>query len=267
MPEVRLYNHNTKTELDAFLFHYHYGAADICEKQEFELNEVEILKDNPAVNQAIHHIFDNITSNGHGRFTAQKYGTDSYYYYDGGGIEHKNLLRTIDSGQKVYSNYDGLYCMQLHLLLTKYKPLQIPEYEAKLHEKLLTWRKLYTRYPGIFLENTYSNEDARSSQQLLQMAKLAFKDYTSPEKQYNITVIDAASLQGYEGQELHIGDGILLNTSDYYDTVDETYRALNQYLFISDISYNLRTDTDIALTVNNIKYQDKLLQSIVKLIR
>ena len=99
------------------------------------------------------------------------------------------------------------------------------------------------------------------------MAKLAFKDYSSPEKQYNITVIDAAALEGYEGQELHIGDSILLNTPDYYDSVDETYRAINQYLYISDISYSLRQDTDIALTVNPIKYQDKLLQSIVKLIR
>ena len=99
------------------------------------------------------------------------------------------------------------------------------------------------------------------------MAQLAFKDYTSPEKQYNVTLIDATSLEGYQGQELHIGDGILLKSSDYYENIDETYRALNQYLFITDISYDLRQDTGIALTVNIIKYQDKLLQSIVKLIR
>lgn len=99
------------------------------------------------------------------------------------------------------------------------------------------------------------------------MAQLAFKDYTAPEKQYNITFIDAAALDGYEGQELRIGDNILIRTSDYYDAVDEVYRALNQYLFITDISYSLRQDTDIQLTVNNIKYQDKLLQSLVKLIR
>ena len=101
----------------------------------------------------------------------------------------------------------------------------------------------------------------------MRMAELAFKDYTSPEKQYNISLIDAAALQGYQGQELSIGDGILLQTADYYTEMDETYRALNQYLYISDISYTLRTDADIALTVNTIKYQDKLLQSIVKLIR
>ena len=99
------------------------------------------------------------------------------------------------------------------------------------------------------------------------MAKLAFKDYTSPEKQYNITLIDAAALDGYQGQELDIGDSILIRTADYYDAVDETYRALNQYLFISDIGYSLRQDTNISLTVNTIKYQDKLLQSLVKLIR
>ena len=99
------------------------------------------------------------------------------------------------------------------------------------------------------------------------MAQLAFQDYMSPEKEYNITIIDVQALEGYHGQELHIGDGILLKASDYYDAVDETYRALNQYLFISDINYSLRQDTDIALTVNIIKYQDKLLQSIVKLIR
>ena len=184
-----------------------------------------------------------------------------------GGLAHKDIIHKLDNQQKIYTHYDGLYPMQLHLLLNKYYNLEMPRYEELCITKTELWRKLYTRYPGIFLENVYSNPDVRSSQQLLQMAKLAFKDYSSPEKQYNITVIDAAALEGYEGQELHIGDSILLNTPDYYDSVDETYRAINQYLYISDISYSLRQDTDIALTVNPIKYQDKLLQSIVKLIR
>jgi len=267
VPEVNIYKYQNETDLDFYLFNYHYGSYDMCEKEEYEIDQIDCLKNNPAILDAINHIFDGISPNAHGRFTVQKYGHDSYYYYNGGGVEHKNLLRMIDSGQKVYTRYDGLYCMQLYLLLTQYRELITPQYERYLNDKLLLWKQLYSRYPGIFLENTYSNANARSSQQLLEMSKLAFQDYTSPEKQYNITVIDAAALQGYEGQELHIGDGILLNTSDYYDAVDETYRALNQYLFISDMSYNLRTDTDISLTVNNIKYQDKLLQSIVKLIR
>lgn len=267
IPEVEIYSYQNKTTLDGVLFHYHPNIDEQCEKEEYEIDEVEILKNNPAILNNIQYIFEDISSENLGKFTVQKYATHTYYYRVGGGTEHKNLIRTLDSQQKVYKHYDGLYAMQLHLLLTKYHNIEAPAYERKLNEKLKLWQMLYTRYPGVFLENFYENKDARSSQQLLQMAQLAFKDYSSPEKNYNITVIDAASLNGYEGQELHVGDGILLNTSDYYDAVDETYRALNQYLFISDISYNLRQDTDISLTVNPIKYQDKLLQSIVKLIR
>lgn len=267
IPDVEIYSYQDETNLDGYLFHYHYRADDLCDKEELELNEIAVLKTNPAITMAIEHIFDNLGSDITGRFTAQRYSKQSYYYHVGGGIAHKNILRKIDSGQRIFKYYDGLYCMQLYLLLSRYHALETPQYFKLWNTKLKMWRYLYERYPGIFLENTYSNNDVRSSQQLLQMAKLAFKDYTSPEKQYNITIIDAAALAGYHGQELRIGDNILLNTSDYYDIVDETYRALNQYLFISDISYNLRSDTDISLTVNTIKYQDKLLQSLVKLIR
>ena len=267
VPEVEIYHYQNKTTLDGVIFHYHPNINEQCEKEEYEIDQVEMFKNNPAILNNIHYILSELSSVALGKFTVQKYATHTYYYPVGGGTEHKNLIRTLDSQQKIYKYYDGLYAMQLHLLLTKYHNIEAPAYERKLNEKLKLWQMLYTRYPGIFLENTYENKDARSSQQLLQLAQLAFKDYSSPEKNYNITVIDAASLSGYKGQELRVGDGILLNTSDYYDAVDETYRALNQYLFISDINYNLRQDTDISLTVNPIKYQDKLLQSIVKLIR
>lgn len=267
VPIVNLYKYNNETTFNGYLFHYRDNQIP-CPQGEFIIDQVEILKDNPAVEQALNHIFDAETSEiAHGYFTVQKYSERSYYYYVNGGIERKNLLHTLDPNSKVYPYYDGLYCMQLRILLSFYLNETSPAYEDKLSEKLNLWKLLYTRYPGVFLENVYENSNARSSKQLLNMAKLAFQDYSSPEKNYNITVIDAAALEGYEGQELHIGDGILIKTSDYYDAVDETYRALNQYLFISDISYNLRTDTDISLTVNPIKYQDKLLQSIVKLIR
>lgn len=267
VPIVNLYKYNNETTFNGYLFHYRDNQIP-CPQGEFVIDQVEILKDNPAIEQTLNHIFDAETSEiAHGYFTVQKYSERSYYYYVNGGIERKNLLHTLDPNSKVYPYYDGLYCMQLRILLSFYLNETSPAYEDKLNEKLNLWKLLYTRYPGIFLENVYENSNARSSKQLLNMAKLAFQDYSSPEKNYNITVIDAAALEGYEGQELHIGDGILIKTSDYYDAVDETYRALNQYLFISDISYNLRTDTDISLTVNPIKYQDKLLQSIVKLIR
>ena len=80
-------------------------------------------------------------------------------------------------------------------------------------------------------------------------------------------MIDIHSLTGYIGQELKPGQGILLDASEYYDEYDDLYAALSQYLFITDVSYSLRSDADISITVNSIKYQEKLLQSLVKLIR
>ena len=58
-----------------------------------------------------------------------------------------------------------------------------------------------------------------------------------------------------------------LKANEYYDANDSIYNALVQYLFITDISYTLRKDDDLNITINNIKYQEKLLQSLVKLIR
>lgn len=191
----------------------------------------------------------------------------TYYYNNGGGLKFSDVLHTLNNQELIYPKFDGLYIMQLKILLTQYVESATQPYEMALSDKLELWQRLYARFPGIFLESTYENKDARTSKQLLQMAQLAFKDYMNPEAQYNISIIDAYALEGYQGQELHVGDGILVKASEYYDAVDETYRALNQYLFISDISYSLRSDDNISLTVNIIKYQDKLLQSIVKLIR
>ena len=43
--------------------------------------------------------------------------------------------------------------------------------------------------------------------------------------------------------------------------------SLIQYLYITDISYDLRQDDSIQLTVNSIKYRDKVIGELVKLIR
>ncbi len=262
IPKVKIFDIEGQTLLP----NYQYIYTTEEDLQDFKdaaaITELEVIQNNPTVLETINHFFgvDN-------HLFAQEYGRTTYYLHEGGGWEWSNVAHILEPNNKVFDYFEGLYGMQLHLLLKNYVNAATTLYEKTLKQKLNIWKMLYSRYPGIFLENTYENADARSSEQLLKMAKLAFKDYTSPEKQYNITLIDAAALQGYNGQELHLGDGILIRTSDYYDAIDETYRALNQYLFISDINYELRKDTDIALTVNAIKYQDKLLQSIVKLIR
>jgi hypothetical protein len=78
---------------------------------------------------------------------------------------------------------------------------------------------------------------------------------------------DNVGYKKYQGQELKIGEGILLDVDDYYDNYDDIYRSMSQYLFITDISYDLRRNDNVQLTVNNIKYQDKLIQRLAKLIK
>ena len=136
IPEVEIYSYQNKTTLDGVLFHYHPNINEQCEREEYEIDEVEILKNNPAILNNIQHIFEDISSENLGKFTVQKYATHTYYYRVGGGTEHKDLIRTLDSQQKVYKYYDGLYAMQLHLLLTKYHNIEAPAYERKLNEKL-----------------------------------------------------------------------------------------------------------------------------------
>ena len=271
VPQIDIYNYNGETVLPDYIYHYFENTPQDQQPGTKLIENTEYLRENPAVLNAVNHILKDETESFYAMnpssFTAQEYGKRTYYYRLGGGLERQEVAHFMNNSNHVYPQFDGLYPMQLRLFFTQYYNTPYTKYEELRDKKLVFWRKLYARYPGIFLENTYENSDARSPTQLLQMAKLAFKDYTSPEKQYNITIIHAADLMGFEGQELHLGDSILLKASDYYDAVDETYRALNQYLFISDISYSLRQDTDISLTVNTIKYQDKLLQSIVKLIR
>ena len=90
---------------------------------------------------------------------------------------------------------------------------------------------------------------------------------SQPENGYSISVIDVANIMGYSGQEITIGDGIKIKADEFCADADLIKKALSQYLFVTDISYDLRKDSDIQLTVNSIKYQDKLIQRLVKLIK
>ncbi len=270
VPEIKIVSSNNNEQKDTILLNnynlIYINSSDITSVDtEYVYIENSDLKDNPAFLETYKQIFGDEPINQN--FVAQPYGKRTYYYVNLGGTTRMQAANKLTGGAAPSEWFDGLYGMQLHKLLSTYCHLKDSFYTKYLNKKIAFWRQLYRRYPGVFLENVYSNKDVRTSEQLYQMADLAMKDYTSPETQYNITTIDVLSLEGYKGQELNIGNSILLNASDYYTDVDETFRALNQYLFITDISYSLRQDTDISLTVNTIKYQDKLIQSLVKLIR
>ena len=196
-----------------------------------------------------------------------------YYYATSGGCRWSELVNRL-SGRKdlSYDHFSGIYPRLINVLLRQYQNNPCYTYTRLKQQHDLIWQRLYQNYPNLRLENTYSNNDATTSLELYQFAKQYFNKYCQPERNYNISTIDVAQLRGYKGDAtvLHVGDAIELDPNEYVDTKaadDPVYSALNQYLFISDISYKLRSDADIQLTVNDIKYEDKLIKSLATLIR
>ena len=193
--------------------------------------------------------------------------TGNLYTNTGGGVKWSELLPSLDPTKNSYSNIDGQYVMMYKLLHETCSNIDFSPYLQLQNEKKNFWSLMYTQYPHILLEDTFSNKDATTSEELLLLAKYAFKDKMKPERDYKISFINSSALEGYTDSELKIGDGILVDASEYYDEIDNITQSLSQYLFITDISYDLRRSSDIQLTVNSIKYQDKLIRRLVKLIK
>jgi hypothetical protein len=94
-----------------------------------------------------------------------------------------------------------------------------------------------------------------------------FKDKSTPERQYGMTVIDINALHGYKGQEINVTDQIRIATGDFYPDLDQLKNVLDQPLFVNQVEYSLRSDSDIKLTVNTVQYQDKMIKRLAKLIK
>lgn len=230
----------------------------------------DVLINNDAVLNAFSELGWN--ANELNNWQAEKVGENEYgqtYYYVNGdtGKKRNKLPQDLAREFRDLPEYNGLYIMLIRYLYQYYnnKPMEQYYNLQKAHDNL--WHQIYQEYPGLLLEGNYTNEDAIDSKDLLFLAKNAFKDLSNPERNYSLTFIDIHSLRGYEGQKLTIGDSIQLDINDYVEEYGDLSQALSQFLFISDISYDLRKDSDINLTVNIIKYQDKLIQRLAKLIK
>ena len=163
--------------------------------------------------------------------------------------------------------FGGIYPIMLYKLLHEVRLDTVVEYEKAQQKHDAVWNRIYNTYGNAILENSYNNSTAVNAEELYIAASNYFKDKAAPEKQYNISVIDIYSLKGYNNQKIQVTDQIRLAGQDFYDEMDELKDLINQPLFVSEISYSLRSDGDIKLTVNTIKYQDKLIRKLVSLIK
>lgn len=185
----------------------------------------------------------------------------------GAGNEYDSRFTETNEWTPTKYVFGGIYPIMLYKLLHEVRLDTVVEYEKAQQKHDAVWNRIYNTYGNAILENSYSNSTAVNAEELYIAASNYFKDKAAPEKQYNISVIDIYSLKGYNNQKIQVTDQIRLAGQDFYDEMDELKDLINQPLFVSEISYSLRSDGDIKLTVNTIKYQDKLIRKLVSLIK
>ena len=185
----------------------------------------------------------------------------------GAGNEYDSRFTATNEWTPTKYVFGGIYPIMLYKLLHEVRLDTIEEYDKAQQKQDAVWNRIYNTYGNVILENSYNNSTAVNAEELYIAASNYFKDKAAPEKQYNISVIDIYSLKGYNNQKIQVTDQIRLAGQDFYDEMDELKDLINQPLFVSEISYSLRSDGDIKLTVNVIKYQDKLIRKLVSLIK
>lgn len=271
IPEVKIIPNQIKFQFDCYeSLMNSLQQASIDEASGLSLNSTysleNISKNIKPINDMVQYLgLDNSNLKIIGTGIQERY---TYYQHVSGGQMWKDVLSLLTDNSIQCDHFGGWYDMMLKVLLNcNYYNRDLEQYNQALQEHNDLWRKIYTSYPNIVLEKQFTNENATTSTELFESAQRAFRDYLKIEADYSITTIDLQSLKGYTGQEIRIGDAIEIETQEYYDEWDDLKNSLQQYLFITDISYDLRNDANVQLTVNEIKYQDKLIGELIHLIR
>ena len=255
------------TELPRYTWTYqaqsarkHEYSQDIWLQTERK-NGAEIAANNDALKNAFA-VLNEASSN----YCAEESGKTTYYYTDktSGGKTWPQFI--YDLTNKDYSQYSGIYVLTYRAIRQGYLDTNIEAYDQAKRDQQQMWRYLYDHYSNVLFEKSYINSDATTSEELYDAAMNELLDTTIPERSYNMSIIDWHSLKGYDGHELRIGDPIKINADELYSDKDFVYQSLSQLLFISDISYTLRDPSSLSVTVNNVKYSDKLINRLVSLI-
>ena len=271
IPEVKLLS-DSKANTEFTFYRYVFGSENLDNTLEV-VNAASI--NNIAVQDALKQLPADIYDNLYAQPYSKEFNT-TYYYTEKHPLTHLEFITKYKTDVINLPYYSGWYLNMLYIL-DKYKEQTVWNYQRWLEQHNLIWQSLYNNYPNVILENKFSPEDASNSWEVYVLSKNAFKDLSYPEKDYSLKVINSTQLLmtdesgsnwvKYADKELTIGEAIAINSNDLYKNFDEVKRSLQQYLFITDISYTLRNDTDVQLTVNIIKYQDKIIRRLVNLIK
>lgn len=274
LPEVKVYQENDKTILPK----YSFKRQSLQNLASSPVSSATTLSNNPAI-ISIMQLLDESLNN----WQIEEIGTTTYYYSDFGGMTWKDFLREVAADHDAW--FSGYYILIYQALRDHYTIHETNEYERYKQERELVLRDLHSQFGFLLLERDYNDPDAMDSLELLQKAKYAFKDYENPEAEYFLTLIKSPELRRINryikdnetveiipstaiyGQEIRIGDSIRLRAEEYYNEYDQIYSSLSKYLFITEISYTLRDSANFSVTVNDVRYQDKLIQRLVRLMK
>lgn len=134
-----------------------------------------------------------------------------------------------------------------------YKQLQ-----DKLKEKEKFWFDFKEEYGDVLIEGFYHNDLESKPEKLWEYADLYFRTYKKPKDDYSIEYLDASDVLGTEVKNIDVGDYISISKQGI-DFVDK----LNQDLRVASISRNLRSSTNISLTIDKIQKTQLLLEKMI----
>ena len=180
-----------------------------------------------------------------------------------GNATYRGIYLSLASIDKI--NLAGIY-LTMYRYIRSASEIKSTQYREAQKQNKEFWIELYNNYPAVFLEATYKNELATTPELLYSAAFNKFQELSNPEPEYSITAIDLKNITGIDLYQLELGDQIRIEDNLIEQKPDQLKRLLQQRLFISKIDYTLRSDDNIKITVNPVKYDDVLLERLVKLL-